>query len=142
MGEMMGKLSVRATTGLLALAILTTVAHAQGFDPDAATEAYLATLSDAARAKSDAYFEGGYWLILIDAVYAAGVALILLFTRVSSGMRSFAESILPWRWLQTFFYAAMFIAVTAALTFPLTMYEGFTREHENTACRTKPSTLG
>lgn len=130
MGEMMGKLSVRATIGLLALAILTTAVHAQGFDPDAATEAYLATLSDAARAKSDAYFEGGYWLILIDAAYAAGVMLILLFTRLSSGMRSFAESILPWRWLQTFFYAALFIVVTAALTFPLTMYEGFTREHD------------
>lgn len=126
----MGKLSVRATIGLLALAILTTAVHAQGFDPDAATEAYLATLSDAARAKSDAYFEGGYWLILIDAAYAAGVMLILLFTRLSSGMRSFAESILPWRWLQTFFYAALFIVVTAALTFPLTMYEGFTREHD------------
>jgi len=130
MGEMMGRLGVRTAFGLLALAILTTAAHAQGFDPDAATEAYLATLSDAARAKSDAYFEGGYWLILVDAAYAAVVALILLFTRLSASMRSVAEAIIPWRWLQTLLYAAMFIVVTAALTFPLTMYEGFTREHE------------
>jgi STE24 endopeptidase len=129
-GDMMGRLGVRTAFGLLALAILTTAAHAQGLDPDAATEAYLATLSDAARARSDAYFEGGYWLLLINAAYAAGVALILLFTRLSSGMRSFTESILPWRWLQTFVYAALFIVVVAALTFPLTMYEGFTREHE------------
>jgi STE24 endopeptidase len=130
MGEMMGRLGVRATLGLLALALCATAAHAQGFDPDAATEAYLATLSDAARAKSDAYFEGGYWLILVDAVYAGGVALILLFTRLSTAMRSLAETILPWRWLQTFFYAALFIVVVSALTFPLSMYEGFTREHE------------
>src|SRR5262245_39918373 len=36
------------------------------FDPEAATAAYLAQLSPEARAKSDAYFEGGYWLILWD----------------------------------------------------------------------------
>jgi STE24 endopeptidase len=126
----MGRRIAWVMLSILGLAWSLAAAHAQGFDPNAATEAYLATLSDAARAKSDAYFEGGYWLLLIDAAYAAGVALILLFTRLSAGMRSVAESIMPWRWLQTFLYAAMFIVVTAALTFPLTMYEGFTREHE------------
>jgi hypothetical protein len=34
------------------------------FDPEAATNAYLAEIPAAARARSDAYFEGGYWLIL------------------------------------------------------------------------------
>jgi STE24 endopeptidase len=34
------------------------------FDPDLATQAWMATLNGAARAKSDAYFEGGYWLQL------------------------------------------------------------------------------
>ena len=32
---------------------------AQGFDVETATRAYLDTLQGAARAKSDAYFEGG-----------------------------------------------------------------------------------
>jgi STE24 endopeptidase len=45
-------------------------------------------------------------------------------------MRSLAESIVPWRWLQTFVFAAIFIVVSTAMTFPLTLYEGFTREHE------------
>ena len=119
--------SMLAVFGVL---MLTAAAHAADFDPKAATEAYLATITGEARAKSDAYFEGGYWLLLIDAVYAIGVALLLLFTRLSAGMRAFAERIMPWRWLQTLFYAVMFIVVTAALTFPLTHYEGFTREHE------------
>jgi STE24 endopeptidase len=105
-------------------------ASAADFDPQAATEAYLATVSGEARAKSDAYFEGGYWLILWDALYAMGVALVLLFTRLSSVMRGIAEGILPWRWLQTLFFAALYVVATAAMTFPLTMYEGFTREHE------------
>ncbi len=37
---------------------------APAFDPETGTQAYLATLDGAARARSDAYFEGGYWLIL------------------------------------------------------------------------------
>ena len=115
---------------LLSLPLFAAAAHAAGFDPNAATEAYLATITGEARAKSDAYFEGGYWLILYDALYAIGVALLLLFTRVASGLRSLTERILPWRWLQTFVFIVLFTAVTSALTFPLTMYEGFTREHE------------
>lgn len=110
--------------------IFAAAAHAADFDPKAATEAYLATVSGEAREKSDAYFEGGYWLILVDALYAMGVALVLLFTRASAATRTLAERLLPWRWLQTMFYAALFIVVTAALTFPLTHYETFTREHE------------
>lgn len=109
--------------------LLAAAAHASDFDAKAATDAYLATITGEAKAKSDAYFEGGYWLILYDALYAIGVALLLLFTRVAAGMRTLAERTMPWRWLQTFFFAVMFIALTIALTFPLTMYEGFTREH-------------
>jgi len=33
------------------------------FDPEAATRAYLATLGPEQKARSDAYFEGGNWLI-------------------------------------------------------------------------------
>jgi STE24 endopeptidase len=38
------------------------------FDSDAATEAYMAMMPPAAIARSNAYFEGGYWLILWDFV--------------------------------------------------------------------------
>ena len=38
------------------------------FDAGRATAAYLARVSGAARARSDAYFEGGYWLLLVDLV--------------------------------------------------------------------------
>jgi STE24 endopeptidase len=86
---------------LLLLPIIAVAAHAADFDPKAATDAYLATII-AKQAKSDAYFEGGYWLILYDALYAIGVSLLLLFTRVASGLRSLMERMLPWRWLQTF----------------------------------------
>jgi STE24 endopeptidase len=115
---------------LLSLPLVIAAAHGADFDPKAATEAYLATVAGEAREKSDAYFEGGYWLILWDALYAIGVSLILLFTRLSSGMRSLAERMVSWRWLQTAIFAVLYTLVTAALTFPLSIYTGFYREHE------------
>ena len=39
------------------------------FDAVAATNAYLAQIPAEARARSDAYFEGGYWLTLWDFLY-------------------------------------------------------------------------
>ena len=60
---------------------------APGFDADAATSAYLATLDGAARDRSDSYFEGGYWLILVNALVSLAVAWVLLLfprTRLQS----------------------------------------------------------
>src|SRR3974377_2620670 len=48
------------------------------FDVDAATDAYLALMPASAKARSDAYFEGGYWLILWDFLLGAAIALFLL----------------------------------------------------------------
>ena len=115
---------------LIAAALaLPSLAHAAAFDVDAATDAYLATVSGEARAKSDAYFEGGYWLILWDTVVAIVAALLILFTRISTGMRNVAERITRWRWLQTFIYGVLFIIVFTILNFPFTIYKEFYREH-------------
>ena len=48
----------------LLLMSLATEISAQPFDPDAATRAYLDRLSPEEKARSDAYFEGRYWLTL------------------------------------------------------------------------------
>src|SRR5271169_821272 len=48
------------------------------FNADAATDAYLALIPAEARTRSDAYFEGGYWMILWDFLYLAVVILVLL----------------------------------------------------------------
>ena len=68
-------------------------AHAAPFNVTAATDAYMAQLSPQARARSDAYFAGGYWLILWDALVALGVAWLLLGSRLSARMRDAAERI-------------------------------------------------
>jgi len=48
------------------------------FDPHKATDAYLAQVSGAARARSDSYFEGGYVLLFVNAFYAVAVSALLL----------------------------------------------------------------
>jgi STE24 endopeptidase len=98
------------------------------FSAEAATDAYLAQIPAAARARSDAYFEGGYWLILWDFLLAAVVYWALLWFGWSAGMRKFAERLTRARVLQNFLYWIQFMIVTFVLTFPLTVYEGFFRE--------------
>src|ERR1039457_7128145 len=63
------------------------------FSVEAATDAYMARIPASARARSDAYFEGGYWLILWDFLYGAVIALVLLNLRWSAAMRNLAERI-------------------------------------------------
>ena len=99
------------------------------FDVESATNAWLATLPPASKAKSDAYFEGGYWLILWDFLYLVAVMVLLLETRWSAGMRNVAERLTRIRPLQSFLYWVEFLIVTSVLMFPLTVYESFFREH-------------
>jgi STE24 endopeptidase len=101
-----------------------------GFDVTAATDAYLAKVPPAKKAQSDAYFEGGYWLILWDFLWAAGISLLLLFSGLSARMRSLAERITRFRLAQTFLYTVQYLILAALLGFPLTVYEGFYREHQ------------
>src|SRR5215469_5504134 len=67
------------------------VAAPTHFDADQATREWLDTMSPAARAKSDAYFEGGYWLILWDFAVGLVVAWLLLGTGLSNRLRDFNE---------------------------------------------------
>jgi len=100
------------------------------FDADAATEAYMAMIPAAAKARSDAYFEGGYWLILWDFLYASAMMLFLLSARWSAKMRDLAARITRFKWLQTFLYWVQFLLVTSLLGFPLEFYENYLREHQ------------
>src|ERR1051326_8413219 len=99
------------------------------FDPLKATNAYLATVKGEARRNSDAYFEGGYWLLLVDALYAIAIAAALLWLGISARMRDFAQRMTRSRFWQAAIYAVLFLIVFAIAQFPLAAYEGFLREH-------------
>ena len=104
-------------------------ASGQSFDIKAAADAYLAKMPPAQRARSDAYFEGGYWLTLWDFLLAVFILWLMLHFRWSSRMRDLAERITRFKSLQTVLYWVQFILVFSVLTFPLTVYEGYFREH-------------
>ena len=100
------------------------------FDAERATAAYMATLSTQARARSDRYFEGGYWLTLWDFLVGLGVAALLLFTPLSRRMRDFGERVTRHKWLQIGLYGTLYVVLTTVLTLPWSAYTGFFREHQ------------
>lgn len=113
-------------------AVLTVPPEAQpgpAFSVDAATEAYLARIPPTAKARSDAYFEGGYWLILWDFLVASAISLLLLTRGWSARMRQRAERITRFRYAQALLYWVQYVGLTYLLSFPLAAFEGFFREH-------------
>ena len=107
-----------------------TPAASAHFDADAATAAYIATMTSAERARSDAYFEGGYWLTLWDFLVGLLVAWALLAWRLSARMRDFAVRLTRFRWAQTALYAIQYFVLTTLVTLPWAAYEGFVRERQ------------
>jgi STE24 endopeptidase len=103
---------------------------APGTDPATATRAWLDSVPPDKREKSDAYFEGGYWLILWNFLISAAIALFLLASGISARIRDFAERITRFKAIQVAIYAIAFIILNAILSFPLSAYQGFFREHQ------------
>jgi Zn-dependent protease with chaperone function len=100
------------------------------FDATAATNAYLAQIPADKTARSDAYFEGGYWMILWDFLYGVAVALLLLNLRWSARMRDLAERVTRFKPVYTFVYWLQYLILINIIGFPLTVYEDYFREHK------------
>jgi STE24 endopeptidase len=117
--------------GLFALALPSlAAAQAVQFDPEAASQAYLATLKGTARAKSDAYFEGGYWLPLWATMIGLIIDFWILRGRFSAWMRDWAERTVKRPFLQSMLYALPYTAIGTLMMLPWTIYQGFVRENQ------------
>ena len=112
------------------------IVNTKSFDPAAATKAWLATVPQEKRQKSDRYFEGGYWLLLWNFLVAVAISIFLLESGISARLRDFAERIctgsswLPQFPLQIACYAIPYFLIVGTLGFPLDFYEHFAREHQ------------
>jgi len=106
------------------------VEKAKWFDPAAATQAWLATVPADKRAKSDAYFEGGYWLILWNFLVIVAISIFLLQSRISARLRDFAERTTAFKAMQVVSYGIPYFILAWVLSFPLNAYERFFREHQ------------
>ena len=101
------------------------------FDVDTATRVYLAAFNGAARLKSDAYFEGGYWLLLWNAVVGIGIAWAILHFGYAARLSAWSRRVTGGRlFLATLLWALIFFAATTLIELPWTIYTDFVREHQ------------
>ena len=107
-----------------------TVVDAKPIDPAAATQAWLDSVPRTQREKSNAYFEGEYWLILWNFLLTAAISVLLLSSRFSARLRDFSERVTKIRSVQIACYAIPYLLFVYALSFPLNLYENFFREHQ------------
>lgn len=114
--------------GLVVLSAPDAVASPQ--EAQAATEAYLASVPAEARARSDAYFEGGYWMQLLSFLITSAWAVVLLRQGWSARIRDRAERLSRRPNVRVFAYWAMYTVLTAVVMLPWVYYGGFVREHE------------
>jgi STE24 endopeptidase len=99
-------------------------------DPHAATNAYLAMVPPEQRARTDAYFEGRYWMQLAEGLLAIALMAALLYTGFSRRLRDRVERATGHRPVQTAAYHAIFYVVVGLVFLPLTIYAGFVRERQ------------
>ncbi len=102
---------------------------AADFDADKATQSYLDRLEGEALEKSDRYFEGGYWLQLWNLLLTLIIAWFLLQSRLSIKMRNFSQKLTRFKFLQNVLYVVQYIILVSIISFPLTVYQGYFREH-------------
>lgn len=108
--------------------LTSTSAGPKSLDPAAATRAWLATVPAEKKARSDAYFEGGYWLILWNFLLAVAIAVFFLASGLSARLRDFAERVTRSKILQPALYAIPYVIILFLLSFPLVVYSDFFRE--------------
>ncbi len=122
--------------GLIALAIVACLAPTAAFaaqlpfDPEAATRAWLDTMGPEATARSNAYFEGGYWIGFIGPAISIVISLALMMLGWAKGVRAWLEKTVKFYFLVVLGMALFYQIVSTVLTFPFSYYVGFMREHE------------
>ena len=128
-GQMQGLPPRAAPTAHVQVQQLPVVDATPKFDAVEATRAYLAKVSGPARERSDAYFEGGYWLMLVDLIWILVVSGLLLWLGISTAIRDWAAEKTHSRTAQAMIYGVVYVAAMAVAEFPLTVYESYFREH-------------
>jgi STE24 endopeptidase len=101
---------------------------AQGFDPAAATVAYLATLSPEAHAKATAYTQGGHWVLLWGTLIGIAVAWIVIKTGVLVRVRGGVEKTRPHPWLAVMAIVVVDSILEGVLSIPWDAYARWWRE--------------
>lgn len=103
---------------------------AQGFDPAAATAAYLAELPAEAHAKAQAYTQGGHWLLLWGALVSVIAACLVLRSGLLVRIRGWVERRKPHPLLAVAAVIPVYMAADFILSLPWNAYAGWWRESQ------------
>lgn len=98
-------------------------------DADLATQAYLDRLPPDVVARSNAYFEGGYWLQLWNFLLGLLIAGVLLAGRRAARVRDWAQRVGRKAFLRDALVGGVLSVAAWGLSLPLTFYQGQVREH-------------
>lgn len=102
----------------------------QDFDPAAATQAYLDTMSADEMARAVAYTQGGYWLILGGLVVSLVTAFILVKSNIFTGLRSATEGEKRRTFLPSLVCGFVYLVLSWILTLPWALYGNWWREKQ------------
>lgn len=100
------------------------------FDPDQATRAWLDTMGPEATARSNAYFEGGYWIQFVGPLIGFLVAFALLQTGFAKGLRAWLEKSVKVYFFVVLGFALVYSLIGSVVSFPWDYWVGFVREHD------------
>lgn len=91
------------------------------FDPDVATREWLATMDQAAVARSNSYFEGGYWIQFVGPLIGFVIAFVLLQTGFAKNLRSWLEKNLKVYFFVVIGFALVYSLIGSLVSFPGTI---------------------
>lgn len=101
---------------------------AQGFDPAAATAAYLAQLPPEVHAKATAYTQGGHWVLLWATLVSVAISWIVLKSGVLVRVRGGIEAKKPRPWLAVLVVLLVDGLLEGVLSIPWDAYARWWRE--------------
>jgi STE24 endopeptidase len=105
------------------------VMNKEYFNADSATQKYLDILTPEQKAKSDDYFEGGYWITLWQVVLEIIIAWIFLILGLSKWIKRLASKAKGVN-TQNLIYVIAYLLFVYLISFPFSLYTGFIREHQ------------
>jgi STE24 endopeptidase len=117
---------------LRSVAMMATLApgFARAFDVDHATARYLALLTPAAKARSDAYFDGRLWIDAVGTLVTVAACAIILRSGMLVALRD-AMRRRGWRpWVIMMAVSALFLAALLLLSLPWSIAVDYGRERE------------
>ncbi len=106
------------------------MAAALPFDPDVATREWLATMNEASRARSDSYFEGGYWIQFVGPLIGFIFAFAFLQLGFAKNIRGWLEKNVKIYFFVVVLFALAYTLIGAVLSFGWDYWVGFVREHD------------